>query len=1578
MNIGKPFRLIDFKTFDATPSSLRSAAVSNGDADGDDEDSDSGSGSDESAKSSSKRVFEPRQFLIQMFGVNEQGQTCSVIVEDFRPFFYMRVGDEWNEGMVQVFVQELVRMTGQPWLHKQIVQAKLVQYHKLYGFSGGKKDRFIHVVCLNSTVFSRLKNLWYKKDPRTGQRRLRALPFHGTSVELYESNIPPLLRFFHLQNVSPSGWVSILHNRAFKPTVKTTSCTFEYVCLQKHVVPLPEKETRVPYKIMSFDIEASSSHGDFPLPQKTYKKLAQNIVDLFLENFSDPQTADRASVGELVRRCMLTAFGFGSFEGVDLVYPKRPPPLERVHRAVDVLLSMPLVRVDSLVHAEGEEDKTQLLTLSAMFDKMREHMDAGSGGGGGGGNDEDEDPDDLAAAAAVDDEPDEPDAAAPVYVSGVEVDQSCTLVDLLLSAQYSRDSKITRIDETLTRQLPTLKGDEVTFIGSTFLRYGDAEPHLNHCFAVGDCDAVPGCVVETAPTEREMLMRWAQLVRREDPDIVIGYNIFGFDYEFMFRRAIETHCVDEFLQLSRRLGEVCVKDDPFAAHDGGARQPQIDRTTIALASGDYDLNFVKMSGRLQIDMYMYLRREYQFGSYRLDDMASYFISDDIKRVEVVHGDGAHGAHGADNAPHTWLYSQNLMGLHVGDFIHIEITSFTSDYYADGKKFEVVDIRREGGSNVIVVAGDHGSLSGMKNIKWGMAKDDVTPQDIFAMTKGSPADRARVAKYCIQDCNLVHHLLNKVDVLTGYIEMSSICSVPISFLVFRGQGIKLQSYVAKKCREKETLMPDLDKTGSNEGYEGAIVLPPKCSMYMDNPVACVDYESLYPSGMISENFSHDSKVWTKEYDLSGNLIRETGEKDPRTGGYKYDHLPGYRYIDREFDTYRYVRKTPTSAAVKTKSGKMVCRWAQFPDDKKGIMPSILQELLKARADTRKKAKVEPDPFMQNVLDKRQLGYKVTANSLYGQCGAKTSSFYEKDVAASTTATGRMMITYARRIIEEVYGQRVYHTEGHGPVLTKAEYVYGDSVASYTPVYVKVGDTVNICTIEQLADMYGAATGWVPCLEEGKQEKEVCKLQADVQTWTDQGWTRLYRVIRHALAPHKRMVRVLTHTGLVDCTDDHSLLRYGDAAMLSPDACTAGSTALQHTPMRQRVHVDNWCVEKRFPLTDMIAAARYANALNAHRIRFDLRLDQDASVVVVRPHGKPRPALAEEDAEPVDDCVIQSMTPLASYTGYVYDLTTDNHHFAAGVGNLIVHNTDSVFFTFNLADPSTGEPIRGKRALEITIEIAQDAAHLCSRFLKPPMRLAYEKTLMPFVLLKKKRYFGMLYETDPNKGKLKYMGLSLKRRDSCDYLKDTYGGILNILMKEHDLMKSIEFLHIALERLVQGQVPMDKLTITRALSSYYKNPQQIAHAVLAERIAKRDPGNKPKPGDRIKYVFFENPHAKLQGDKIELPEYVVAQGLKVDYAHYIERQLMKPLQQLYGLALDQIWAKQNKMLAIRSHAKDVAELRKKYPDQETFAKKHDEFCSKKVKPLLFDKWLTQVANKRNHVQDIAQFFIKKPKL
>ena len=53
---------------------------------------------------------------------------------------------------------------------------------------------------------------------------------------------------------------------------------------------------------------------------------------------------------------------------------------------------------------------------------------------------------------------------------------------------------------------------------------------------------------------------------------------------------------------------------------------------------------------------------------------------------------------------------------------------------------------------------------------------------------------------------------------------------------------------------------------------------------------------------------------------------------------------------------------------------------------------------------------------------------------------------------------------------------------------------------------------------------------------------------------------------------------------------------------------------------------------------------------------------------------------DDSEPSN--VIREMETLHGYRGFVYDLTTENHHFAAGVGSLIVHNTASVFWALAL--------------------------------------------------------------------------------------------------------------------------------------------------------------------------------------------------------------------------------------------------------------------------------------------------------
>ena len=1461
-SIGKHFRLIDFYTFDKI---------------GTDEEDDSSSGSE-------KPKTQDKQFLIQMFGLSEQGETASITITNFQPFFYIKVGDQWDQGNANGlldYIKSKVR-----YLSNDILSIELIDQYKLYGFTGGKKSRFVKINFQTYQAFQKVKNLWYKYDETTNQRVSQPFKYEQQTLILYESTIPPILRYFHIKNISPSGWI-LLNTSKCKPIIeslKETTCKYEYLCLSKWISAATEKETRVPYKICSFDIEASSSHGDFPIPIKSYKRLATNIVDCF--QIQSKLITDPSRQKMLVKKMILTAFGYSAFDGIDSVYPiDKTISKERIEILSKQLLEKTISVTDDLLNDES--------TIESLFEKMKESTATVQEGD----NDESENEDEA-----------EDVLTRPTYNKKKTRIIELTIIDIFNSDQYNREQKITILNNLFSKPsndesaFPKLEGDKVTFIGSTFMRYGEKEPYLNHCLVLNTCDPVENAEIETVTEEKDLLLQWTALIKRENPDFIIGYNIFGFDYEFMFRRAQENGCVCEFLELSR------LKDNNISEN------PALENTKIQIASGEYDLRYPKMTGRLQIDMYSYFRRDFNLSSYKLDDVAGQFISDRIHKVELDDSTGT-----------TRLYSKNLAGLHKGDYIHIQISNFSSDFYRGGEKLYVVDILMDqivketvkgkevdSKYNIIVIRGIH-DLAGISgSLEWTMAKDDVSPQDIFRLANGSSADRAIVAKYCIQDCNLVHHLMNKIDVLTGYIEMSSICSVPISYLVFRGQGIKLTSYVAKKCREKGTLMPDLEKKSGGDGYEGAIVLPPKCSMYIDNPVACVDYSSLYPSSMISQNYSHDSKVWSKEYDLQGNLIKETGERflsGPRKGKYKYDNLPGYQYINIEFDTFKYLRlKGPKSKEVKTKVGKKICRWAQLPNNEKSIMPAILTELLDARANTRKKAKNEPDPFMQNILDKRQLGYKVTANSLYGQCGARTSTFFEQDVAASTTATGRMMITYAKRIIEEVYGDRVYETACQGPVRCKAEYVYGDSVANYTPITVRVNGVPEIVTIEHLAEKYGN-NKWTLCDEPGKQTKEFCELSG-VQSWTENGWTPLFRIIRHTLASHKKMIKIKT----VECsevvvTDDHSLLN-PQGIEISPKECNIG--------------------------TELLACKMDGNVI------------------------KETICLMEE----------------VEYQGYVYDLTTENHHFAAGIGNLIVHNTDSVFFTFNLENPETKEKIRGKPALEATIEIAQDAANLCTSYLKPPMALAYEKTLMPFLLLSKKRYVGMLYEEDPNKGKLKYMGLVLKRRDNCDLVKDIYGGVLDKLMKHTDIKPALNFLYDSLNDLIQGKVPIEKLTITKSLRSDYKNPQQIAHRVLADRISQRDPGNKPKPGDRIPYVFIVNPKASLQGEKIETPQFVLDNKLKLDYTYYITNQLMKPLQQLFGLAIEKIWQSQNMTTAIKTFHKDMGILEGEcHNDLEIFMKKKEKYTTAKIKTLLFDKFLLKIHQEQNGIRTITECFGRK---
>ena len=1230
-------------------------------------------------------------FTIQMFGINELGETYSVKIEDFKPYFYVKVSNDWTVSDKKSFV-EMLRLKSGNYYEDSIIDSALVKKKKLYDFDGQSYHKFIVIRFKNLRCFNKVKNFWYEKKEGVKKHPndrfandwgliKKGFKFGKTYTQIYESNIPPLLRFFHVNNISPSGWIQIQNKHLSKSSYeKTTTCKYEYKASYKNIKALQDKDTLVPYKICSFDIEASSSHGGFPESIKTYKKNAYN----FMEILSKLEIDNEDDLKIFVKEFILSMFGYEEMENVENVYPKSFPTLEELNNIINKLLIKPI----------GKFKKDN--------DKQDDNMDEDE-------EEEDNDDDEKKPKKSV--------------LRAKKCDEDKTLIENLLD-KYVRERKVEIIRRVFNSDLPNLEGDKVTFIGSTFLKYGNDKPYLNHCIALDTCTDVPGAVIETYKDEKSVLLAWTKLIQKENPDIIIGYNIFGFDYGFLFNRSLEKNCVESFLKLTRNIGESSgmLEKKKVEGKNELTEAWKIQESTVFLASGEHNLKYFNMVGRLQIDLYNLFRREHNLESYKLDHVSGYFIGDIVKKLEHFEN-------------YTQITSKNLYGLENNNYVSFEEIGHSSDMYDKGKKFEIYDLDVENSTfkiNTII------NPDMNKSVKWCLVKDDVSPQDIFNLTNQGPDERSIVAKYCIQDCNLVHNLLNKIDIMTGFIEMAKICSVPMSFLVLRGQGIKLTSFIAKKCREKEVLMPVLNKSEDEDGYEGAIVLPPKCDIYTEkDPVAVCDYSSLYPSSMISENLSHDSKVWTKEYDLNDNLICETGVKD-LSGNYIYDYLPDYKYVDVTYDTFEKIRKTPKGAEIKVKKGYKICRFAQFPEGY-AVMPSVLDELLAARKATKKLIKNAPNEFMANVYDKRQLSIKLTANSLYGQCGAKTSTFYEKDVAASTTATGRKLLIYAKNIVEEIYENKVCETK-HGKVNTNAEYVYGD--------------------------------------------------------------------------------------------------------------------------------------------------------------------------------------------------------------------------------------TDSVFFKFNLTDMD-GNRIIGFKALEITIELAQEAGRLASMFLKYPHDLEYEKTFKPFILLSKKRYVGMLYETDPNKGKRKSMGIVLKRRDNAPIVKDVYGGIVDILMKEQDIKKAIEFTKKSLDDLINGKVPLDKLVITKSLRSGYKNPDQIAHKVLADRMGKRDPGNKPKAGDRIPFAYIESDE-KLQGNRIETPTYIKENNLKIDYSHYITNQIMKPCQQLFALVLEKLPEYMEREDDF-NNKKDI--IKEKYGDDESkYLKKVEELRAKEIKEIIFDTFLPKkIKGKKGKANPAPDFYI-----
>jgi DNA polymerase elongation subunit (family B) len=239
-------------------------------------------------------------------------------------------------------------------------------------------------------------------------------------------------------------------------------------------------------------------------------------------------------------------------------------------------------------------------------------------------------------------------------------------------------------------------------------------------------------------------------------------------------------------------------------------------------------------------------------------------------------------------------------------------------------------------------------------------------------------------------------------------------------------------------------------------------------------------------------------------------------------------------------------------------------------------------------------------------------------------------------------------------------------------------------------------------------------------------------------------------------------------------------------------------------------------------------------------------------------------------------------------------------------VVYGDTDSLFVNFNPRDPA-GNRYEGREAVVKTIELTEEAGHFVTNALKAPHDFEYDKVFYPFIIFSKKRYVGNKYEESPDEFKQTSMGIALKRRDNTALLKMAYGGAIDQLLNKRDVVGAVDCVKGVVRDLTDGKLKLSQLTTTRSLAADYAGTPP-AHKVLADRIAARDPGNAPSSGDRIAFVYIKPPTgqeaSKLQGDRVETPEYIQEKGLKPDAEYYIEHQLRNPLAQLFGLLLEKV--------------------------------------------------------------------------
>lgn len=153
--------------------------------------------------------------------------------------------------------------------------------------------------------------------------------------------------------------------------------------------------------------------------------------------------------------------------------------------------------------------------------------------------------------------------------------------------------------------------DHVCYMVSCiFQRVNDKSSRKNYIIVIGDSDEIPNSTIIKVKNEKELFQEFINLVNELDPIIMTGYNIFGYDYDYMNCRY-KYATLEEWPNLSKlkNLNTNTMENIKWKSS----------------AYGFNVISFLKMPGRISIDVLPIVKRDYKLDKYSLNFVAGYFL-----------------------------------------------------------------------------------------------------------------------------------------------------------------------------------------------------------------------------------------------------------------------------------------------------------------------------------------------------------------------------------------------------------------------------------------------------------------------------------------------------------------------------------------------------------------------------------------------------------------------------------------------------------------------------------------------------------------------------------------------------------------------------------------------------------------------------------------------------------------------------------------------------------------------------------------------------------------------------------------